>query len=887
MEVDVAANPIKLRVFLCFVALFSNIDKTALTVQAYVDGIVSSGYSDHADIGPVEKLSYRIVNVTALTATWNRPVTKEEITGYTLECTNLGRQSSRKTDVSTASEIVQASLELQYQVESFECEVWAFSKDQNGTTVSFNITTLGLHPVANLSFVAGCDGSLQATWSYTHQNEAGFNLTICWLSGTKCDSTIVKKNVRLYSFLAKDLDVQYRLHVSAIGKISGLNVHSEEVTANATSFPQVPLLADVVVNGVSPETLKATWQSNWTHEIHFAICWFGPSNQHCQNYNVSGALHQATFTGLLPETTYDVKSNGQVTYGNRTCIGPQTEQAASTYSLNPGPVRDLRYEIDNVTILAANWDGPLASVDYDGYVLHCVENDFRAVRTIEIPEAEKHVNISLDLEEQVATFDCKVWAFAYNGTQRNNGTITTFSVTTNGIGPPENVTLIERTTMSLAYSWPRDPKAPNCHVRVLAAYVSEEYENDCPRLSDKDVIQYNVTNLTPGQRYNISIQNCADYCGLDKVVNDYTDVAAPSEVGNFSASVTDFVKVTFKWEQPAQPNGPIDGYLIQVVNEDSNITTQILADGVTTNVTLDVGSQFTYFHCAINAYNVRKPEQEKLFGPGISTTFESLGNGPFPPYPTTRDIEETDAAVYWEKAEDPRYNITSYRISLEGKGSFPTTDTKFNLSNLHPWTKYVVGVSSCAQETGCGQARSTSFRTDVSAPSKPLWLTTESVGAEWIYFEWERPEVPNGPIDGFNVSVVGRNVSFGAVTTDLSYNATQLSPGMLYIVSVFAFNYGFQKEKRGPSATLRASTSSDAISTTSLWLIIGVVSFFVTICAVAVYFLWQQFRTDIRRTPSMEDEAELHAMKPWLRIRRKLCPMGVFGQDELDDRLFS
>ncbi|XP_049511381.1 uncharacterized protein LOC119464246 [Dermacentor silvarum] len=717
-------------------------------VAAYVDDSVSSGYSDHADIGPVQELSYHIVNITTLNATWKRPVTKEDIAGYTLECTILERHSSRKINVFPASEIVQASLELEDQVQPFECKV----------------------------------------------------------------------------------------------------PHGRQIGHTRSTLP---------------------------------ICLFGGLNQHCQNYNVSGALHQATFTGLLPETTYNVKSNGQVTYGNRTCIGPETEQAASTYSLNPGPVSALKYEIDNVTILAANWDGPLASVDYDGYVLHCVEHGFRAVRTVEVPEAEKHVNITLDLEEQLATFDCNVWAFAYNGTKRNNGTISTFSVTTNGIGPPENVTLVERTTTSLAYSWPKDPKAPNCRVRVLAAYVTEVYKNDCTSISDKDLLHYNVTNLTPGQRYNVSIQNCADYCGLAKVVGDYTNVAAPSEVRNFSASVSDFVNVTFKWEKPARPNGPIDGYLIHVVKEDSNVTTEILADGVTTNVTVVVGSEFSYFHCAIKAYNIRKPEQEKLFGPEISTTFESLGDGPFPPHPTIRDIQETDASVYWEKAEDPRYNITSYRISVEPKGTFPTTDTKFNLSHLHPWTKYVVSVSSCTHETGCGEARSISFKTDVSAPSKPVWLSTRSVGAEWIYLEWERPKVPNGPIDGFNVSLVGRNVSFEAVTTGLSYNATQLSPGFLYRVSVYAFNYGFHKEKRGPSATLTVSTLNDAKSTSSLFLIIGVVSFFITSCAVAVYFLCQQSKPDI----SEEDETELHTMKPWLRISRKLCPNAVFGQDEQDDHL--
>ncbi|KAL1482657.1 hypothetical protein MTO96_014111 [Rhipicephalus appendiculatus] len=781
MDVDVAADAIKFRILLWLVALCANIDQTALTAHGYDEGSVPSGYFNYTDIGPVQKLSYRITNITTLEATWEQPHTTENITGFTLECTEQQHQSTKKIKVFPESEIVQARLDLEDQVETFECSVWAFSADQNGTAVSFNIATLGLHPVANLSFFGECDGSLQATWSYTDKNEAGFNLTICRQSGEKCNTTLVKKNVRLYKFLRKELDVQYQLSVSAIGKISSVNIRSKDVTANATSFPQVPLLADVVVKGASPEALTATWQTNWTHEIHFSICSFNDTGQYCQNYSVSGTLHRVNFTGLLPQTTYDVKSKGQVTYGNRTCVGPQTEQTASTYSLNP----------------------------------------------------------------------------------------------------PKDVALVERTATSLTYSWARNPRAPNCRVKVVDMYSGDVFEDDCTTIGDEHLIRYNVTDLTPGRGYNVSIQNCAEYCGVPAVIGDHTNVAAPSKVMNFSALVTGFVNVTFTWEKPVEPNGPIDGYLIRIMNEDNNVTTEILADGLGTDVTIVVVSEFAYFRSFITAYNVKKPGDEKLFGPETSTTFESLGNGPFPPYPTVRGVQETGAAVYWEKAEDPRYNITSYNISVETKGSFPTVDTKFNLSHLNPWTRYAVSVSSCAQETGCGEARSTSFRTDVAAPSKPLRLTARSVGFEWIYLEWERPDVPNGPIDGFNVSLTGRNVSFEAVTTALSYNVSQLSPGRLYSISVYAFNYGFYNEKRGPKARLTASTSNIAKGSTVLFLILAVATFAITTGAVATFCLWPEVISGIERKPPTEqDETELHTIKPWLRIRRKLCPSAGFGEDQ-------
>lgn len=811
---------------------------------------------------------------------WDQPHTAENITGYVLECTEQQHNNTKTIEVSPKSETVEASLDLEDQVEMFECKVWAFSKNRNGSVVSFNITTLGLHPVANLSLVGGCDGSLQATWSYTDADESGFNLTLCRMSEEKCNTTLVKKNVRMYKFLEEDRDVQYRLHVSAFGKISGVDVRGTEATGNATSFPEVPLLTDVVVKGASPYALMATWNTNWTHEIHFSVCGFDHSPQRCRNYNMPGSLLQANFTGLTPRTTYEVKSNGQVTYGNLTCTGPQTEQSASTYSLNPGPVCDLKYEVNNVTSLDASWDAPFASVDYDGYVLKCVGRESGAVRSVETLRAAKHANITLDLEEQLATFRCTVWAFAYNGTRRNNGTATEFSVRTNGIGPPKNVWLVERTATSLAYSWTKDPSARNCRVEVMAANASEVFEGNCTSPGEKDVNRYNVTSLKPGEVYNVSVQDCAAYCGLSTVITDHTDVAAPSEVVNFSAFVTGFLNATFTWERPAERNGPIDGYLIRVLNEDRNVTTEIIADGSATDVTIVVESEFAYFRSVISAYNIKRPGEEKLFGPETSTTFESLGNGPFPPHPTVEYVLETGAAICWETVEDPRYNITSYNISVEAKGSFPTKETKFNISHLIPWTRYVVSVSSCAHETGCGEARSTSFRTDVSAPSKPVRLSVGSVGQEWIYLEWERPDVPNGPIDGFNFSLVGQNASFNAVTKDLSYNVTQLSPATTYSVSLYAFNYGVHNEKRGQAATLTAFTSNVAKSTSVVFLIIAVVSFVITTGAVAAFCLGQQLKSNKgRRLATEEDGTELHAVNPWLRIRRKLCPSATFGED--------
>ncbi|KAK8788472.1 hypothetical protein V5799_021754 [Amblyomma americanum] len=861
----------------------------SLTASVHANNEVDStrtttGIAISSEIGPVQNLTFKIVNLITLRASWKRPLTTDDIKGYTLRCTDPKKGVSRTEEVRTVKESVQASLELQDQLVFFECQVWAFSAAVNGTPIRFNVTTSGLHPPENVILNATCDGKLVALWSYPYKDHAGFNLTLCRTGTEECSITLLSKKMRQHAFVVDLLDVQYLLNISATGKISDIYVESKAATADATAFPPVPLLTDVTVKGVSPEELHATWKRNWTHEIHFVICHSNSSKPECQDHYVAGVAHEANFTDLLPATVYHITISGQVTYGNTTCVGPELDQDVSTYSLHPAPIRNLRHTVENVTHLATSWDAPTETVNFDGYVLLCRENQSHDVSSTEVSHPIQHVKVTLDLKKQLATFHCEVWAYAKNGSERNNGSATSFAERTNGIAPPDNVTLVERTARSLAYSWSRNPEAPKCRVQVRTTNQSEAHETDC--VGENDLFHYNVTGLTPGEHYEVTLQNCADYCGVKKVLEDYTDVAAPSEVGNFSAFINGFVNVTLTWTRPHEANGPIDGYLIHIVNNDTNSTMQILADGGTTNTTVDVNEEFSSYYGAISAYNVKQPEQEQLFDPATSVNFQSLGDGPFPPYPTIHGIKENEAVVSWKKAVDPRYVINSYNLSIEGQASSLTAGTDFNLTKLDPWTNYTVSVSSCSNETGCGQARSIAFTTDVAAPSKPTQLKAGQVSTEWLLIEWGRPEIANGPISGFNVSFEGKNISFAVTTTEFSYNASQLSPGVAYKVSVYAFNYGYYEEKCGPPATLTASTTNYAPtkgSASLIVLIIAVGVFLVTLAAVVGFLLWKNLKPRQRTVPTNEEQdTEMLTMKPRLRLRHKLCPKGTFGEEPSD-----
>ncbi|XP_077530188.1 tenascin-like [Haemaphysalis longicornis] len=754
----------------------------------------------------------------------------------------------------------------------------------NEAPTLFESSAYVLPPPANVSLTALCEGSLKAIWTYSDKAVTGFNLTLCRMDSKACNTSLVKKNIRQQMFPVGLLEVEYELTIYAVGRISGVAVESPAVTANATAFPEVPLLAGLSLNGISPEELKATWKLNWTHQIHFAVCRLNHSTEHCQHYNVSGSLHEAFFSGLLPATTYNAKSRGQVTLGNRTCVGPEIDEEATTYSSHPAPVENLKYNIENVTVLAASWNAPKASVTIDGFVLLCASDHPPEIKQLELRKREPQVNVTFNLERQLSTFHCEVWAFAKTKGKRNNGTTTRFSITTDGIAAPQNVSLVKRTTTTLTYVWPINANANRSKVEVRnlnESAVKQDFPKvDCESDNEKQYI-CNITSLTPGCHYEVSLQNCAEYCGVKRVLYDHTQVSAPSAVRNFKPSIENFVNATFYWAKPEFPNGPIDGYLIEIYNNDTKRTQSCLAGGPAQSQTVDLKEEFTYFSGKIRAYNLNLAEHRTLLGPETTINFESLGEGPFPPHPVVSNVRDKQVFLSWERTTDPRYNITSYNVSAE-ELNISTTDTNLTLDHLLPWRKYIVNVSSCINTTWCGRGRTASFTTDTSAPSQPTRLSVASAGQAWIYVTWGVPEFPNGPISGYNVSVLGSNTTRSETTQNLSYNVTELTPGAAYNVSIYAFNYGYYEEQRGPQATLIASTANGSSVLTSIIVpVAAALAFVLMLSTLALVMVCKKSGVKKRMAASDEEqESELITITPPIRLRHRLCPRSLFDEDD-------
>ncbi|XP_056272982.1 phosphatidylinositol phosphatase PTPRQ [Pseudoliparis swirei] len=128
--------------------------------------------------------------------------------------------------------------------------------------------------------------------------------------------------------------------------------------------------------------------------------------------------------------------------------------------------------------------------------------------------------------------------------------------------PPQNVFLLNMTSRSISVSWssPKTITGKYTYVLYLDGPTGYLYEN-----STTDT-RFALIGLTPYTRYTVAVRaKAAGEVGPAAQDNVTTAVEAPSAVQNLMAEAEDSVSIGVSWRIPAQPNGPITHYKVQVL----------------------------------------------------------------------------------------------------------------------------------------------------------------------------------------------------------------------------------------------------------------------------------------------------------------------------------
>ncbi|XP_047451818.1 phosphatidylinositol phosphatase PTPRQ, partial [Mugil cephalus] len=132
--------------------------------------------------------------------------------------------------------------------------------------------------------------------------------------------------------------------------------------------------------------------------------------------------------------------------------------------------------------------------------------------------------------------------------------------------PPQNFVVVNMTSRSISVSWNTPSIVTGKFTYVLYIYGPTGFLYD----NSTADMRFSFTGLTPYTRYTVGVQaRAAGELGPAAEEEVITPAEAPSAVQNLIAVAEDSVSVRVSWKSPAQPNGPITQYRLQVLVDDA------------------------------------------------------------------------------------------------------------------------------------------------------------------------------------------------------------------------------------------------------------------------------------------------------------------------------
>ncbi|KAH9380645.1 hypothetical protein HPB48_005703 [Haemaphysalis longicornis] len=285
------------------------------------------------NLGPVSNLTYEIVNNIFLNAKWDAPDDNVTVDGYTIKCGDTDGSYNVTRDVIPKETSAHVTLPLRKFASTFNCSVWAFliynlNERVNGRKTVFEVTTPNLEPPEDVTVVLQCQNNAKVTWNYKPGVKlTGFVVELCWMNKSLCTNKTLPGAAREVEYSLLEYNALYTISVLAYVNDSIQTIYSSPTTATFFSFPKLPVLDDLSVSALNTTALSATWKEKWAYEIEFHLC---TTPYDCQTYLVPGTLLQHTFSGLQPNTQYNVSAQAEFILYNRTCKGTQQSRTACT-----------------------------------------------------------------------------------------------------------------------------------------------------------------------------------------------------------------------------------------------------------------------------------------------------------------------------------------------------------------------------------------------------------------------------------------------------------------------------------------------------------------------------------------------------------------------------
>ncbi|XP_073327843.1 uncharacterized protein [Pagrus major] len=661
---------------------------------------------------------------TSISLNWTKP--PGEVFMYRVEWNNGGSQMVKYTDN------IAAVLSPLIPGTTYTITVIAVAGDNQTEGDGQTLTSVTKpEAVRNPTVTNITTSSVFLTWTEPLGNISFYRVN--WTDGNVRDSENVNQtHINITNLTA---GVQYNITVTAVAD-DGL---TEGQSQSVTRYTRPEVVRNLTVANITTSSISLMWTEPEGNRSFYRVQWTNGTT----NWNNSVTDNKMNVTGLTAGVQYNFTVIAVA--GDNTT---ESEMAQISHYTRPGKIGVPTVSTTTISI-SLNWTKPPGEVfkyrvewNNGGALMSMLTSDTSAELSPLIPGT---------------TYTITVIAVAGDDQTEGDGQTLT-SVT-----KPEavrNPTVTNITTSSVFLIWTE----PLGNISFYRVNWTNGYFSDSENVNQTHI---NITNLTAGVQYNISVTAVADderTEGQSKSVTRYT---RPEVVRNLTVANITTSSISLMW---TEPEGNRSFYRVQWTNGTTNWK-NIVTDNKMNVTGLTAGVQYNFTVIAVAGDNTTESEMAQI------SHYTRPGKIGVPTVSTTT----TSISLNWTK---PPGEVFKYRVEWNNGGSQMvkyTENISAVLSPLIPGTTYTITVIAVAgdnQTEGDGQTL-----TSVTKPEAVRNPTVTNITTSSVFLTWTEPL---GNISFYRVNWTDGNVRDSENVNQTHINITNLTAGVQYNISVTA-----------------------------------------------------------------------------------------------------
>ncbi|XP_036068492.1 receptor-type tyrosine-protein phosphatase eta [Oryzias melastigma] len=448
--------------------------------------------------------------------------------------------------------------------------------------------------------------------------------------------------------------VQYNISVTAVAADN----QTKGLSAFTSNYTKPDTVRDLTVTEITTSSISLSWTKPLGQSSYYEVEWSNGS--YTLNANVTD--ERMNITNLTAGVQYNIRVTA-VAADNQT----KGHSAFTSSYTKPDKVRDLAVTEITTSSISLSWTEPLGQSSY--YEVEWSNGSY----TLNVNVTDERLNIT-NLTAGVQ-YNISVTAVAADNQTKGNSAFTSSYTKPDKV---TNITVTEITTSSISLSWTKP--------LGQSSYYVVEWSNGSYTLNANVTDEsMNITNLTAGVQYNISVTAVAadnQTKGHSAFSSSYTK---PDKVRDLTVTEITTSSISLSWTEPL---GQSSYYEVEWSNGSYTLNANVTDERL--NITnLTAGVQYNISVTAVAADNQTK---------GHSAFTSSYTKPDKVRNLTVTEITTSSISLSWTEP----LGQSSYYVVEWSNGSYTlnanVTDERLNITNLTAGVQYNIRVTAVAAD---------------------------------------------------------------------------------------------------------------------------------------------------------------------------------------------